>query len=58
MGYEISKDADWRQDLMAVMGNFIHETGCKTIIVNGVEVTLFLFYNPNDSFQKSCKVSK
>lgn len=28
---------EWRQTLMGVIGNLINETGCKTIIVNGVE---------------------
>lgn len=27
----------WRSDLFAVIGNLINETGCKTIIINGVE---------------------
>ena len=28
---------EWRPALMGVLGNLINETGCKTIIVNGVE---------------------
>jgi REP element-mobilizing transposase RayT len=28
---------EWRQTLLGVIGNLINETGCKTIIVNGVE---------------------
>ena len=28
---------EWKAQLMAVIGNLINETGCKTIIVNGVE---------------------
>jgi putative transposase len=43
-GYEISKDADCRQDLMAVMGNLINETGCKTIIINGVKDHVHVFF--------------
>ena len=31
----ISKD--WRSQLFGVIGNIINETGCKTLIVNGVE---------------------
>ena len=31
----ISKE--WKQQLQGVIGNLINETGCKTIIVNGVE---------------------
>lgn len=27
----------WRTELLAVIGNLINETGCKTILVNGVE---------------------
>ncbi len=28
---------DWRQKVFGVIGTLINETGCKTIIVNGVE---------------------
>jgi len=28
---------EWRQTLLGLIGNRINETGCKTIIVNGVE---------------------
>jgi len=28
-------EKEWRTELMAVIGNLINETGCKTIIVNG-----------------------
>lgn len=28
---------EWRQSLFAVIGSLINETGCKTIIVNGIE---------------------
>lgn len=30
-------DKTWRSKLWGVIGNLINETGCKTIIVNGVE---------------------
>jgi REP element-mobilizing transposase RayT len=30
-------DKSFRSDLFAVIGNLINETGCKTMIVNGVE---------------------
>lgn len=30
-------DKAWRHEVFAVMGNLINETGCKNIIVNGVE---------------------
>ncbi|MGR3810776.1 IS200/IS605 family transposase [Jiulongibacter sp. NS-SX5] len=28
---------DWRKEVFGVIGNLINETGCRTIIVNGVE---------------------
>lgn len=34
----------WRPELMAVIGNLINETGCKTIIVNGVEDHVHCFF--------------
>jgi putative transposase len=37
-------DKSWRQNLMAVLGNLINETGCKTIIVNGVEDHVHCFF--------------
>ena len=33
----------WKQELQAVIGNLINETGCKTIIVNGVEDHIHCF---------------
>ncbi len=30
-------DKEWRNDVFGVIGNLINETGCKTIIVNGVD---------------------
>lgn len=30
-------DKTWQNELFGVIGNLINETGCKTIIVNGVE---------------------
>ena len=30
-------DKEWKSKLHGVIGNLINETGCKTIIVNGVE---------------------
>jgi REP element-mobilizing transposase RayT len=35
---------DWRKDVFAVIGNLINETGCKTIIVNGVEDHVHCFF--------------
>jgi len=36
-------DKSWRPKLQAVIGNLINETGCKTIIVNGVEDHMHCF---------------
>lgn len=33
----------WATELFAVIGNLINETGCKTIIVNGVEDYMHCF---------------
>ena len=30
-------EKEWRETVFGVMGNLINETGCKTLIVNGVE---------------------
>jgi len=35
---------EWKAQLMAVIGNLINETGCKTIIVNGVEDHVHCFF--------------
>jgi len=35
----------WRNDLMGVIGNLINETGCKTLIVNGVEDHVHCFFS-------------
>ncbi|MCE7070673.1 IS200/IS605 family transposase [Dyadobacter sp. CY327] len=37
-------DKEWRAELMGVIGNLINETGCKTIIVNGVEDHVHCFF--------------
>ena len=37
-------DKAWRSDLQGVIGNLINETGCKTIIVNGVEDHMHCFF--------------
>lgn len=34
----------FRKELFAVIGNLINETGCKTIIVNGVEDHIHCFF--------------
>jgi REP element-mobilizing transposase RayT len=38
-------EKEWRSELMAVIGNLINETGCKTIIVNGVEDHVHCFFS-------------
>jgi len=35
---------EWKPELMAVIGNLINETGCKTILVNGVEDHVHCFF--------------
>jgi REP element-mobilizing transposase RayT len=36
-------DKTWRPKIQGVLGNLINETGCKTIIVNGVEDHMHCF---------------
>lgn len=36
-------DKKWKSTLLGVIGNLINETGCKTIIVNGVEDHIHCF---------------
>lgn len=33
----------WKEDLLQVIGNLINETGCKTLLVNGVEDHIHCF---------------
>lgn len=33
----------WKDDLLQVIGNLINETGCKTLVVNGVEDHIHCF---------------
>jgi putative transposase len=53
-------DKSWRPELMAVIGNLINETKCKTIIVNGVEdhVHCFLGLKPVVSVAELMKTVK
>ena len=53
-------DKEWRSTLMGVIGNLINETGCKTIIVNGVEdhVHCFLGLKPVVSISELMKTVK
>lgn len=53
-------DKEWRSKLMAVIGNLINETGCKTCIVNGVEdhVHCFFIMKPNLSISDVMQSTK
>lgn len=53
-------DKEWRGEVFAVIGNLINETGCKTIIVNGVEdhVHCFLSLKPTVSISELMKTVK
>jgi REP element-mobilizing transposase RayT len=50
----------WRSKLQGVIGNLIYETGCKTIIVNGVEdhIHCFLGLRPAVSVSELMKTVK
>lgn len=50
----------WRKEVLGVIGNLINETGCKTIIVNGVEdhVHCFLGLKPTVSISELMKTVK
>ena len=52
--------AEWKQTLLGVIGNLIHEAKCKTLIINGVEdhVHCFLGLKPNVSVSDLMKVTK
>ena len=51
---------EWRSKVFGVIGNLINETGCKTIIVNGVEdhVHCFLGLRPTVSISELMKTVK
>jgi len=50
----------WRSKLFGVIGNLINETGCKTIIVNGIDdhVHCFLALKPIISISELMKTVK
>ncbi len=50
----------WRAKLMSVIGNLINETGCKCIIVNGVEDHVHCFFGlkPAIAVSEVMKVAK
>ena len=51
---------DWKAELFSIIGHLINETGCKTIIVNGVEdhVHCFLGLKPTVSISELMKTVK
>ncbi len=53
-------DKTWRPQILGVIGNLINETGCKTIIVNGIEdhVHCFLGLKPVVSISELMKTVK
>jgi putative transposase len=53
-------DKDWRATVFSVIGNIINETGCKTIIVNGVEDHVHCFFGlkPTISISELMKTVK
>ena len=46
-------DKLWRSKLLGVIGQLINETGCKTIIVNGVEDHIHCFFGLKPSISIS-----
>lgn len=44
---------NWKQGLQAVIGNLINETGCKTLIVNGVDDHIHCFFGLKPSISVS-----
>ena len=38
-------DKEWRSSVFGVIGNLINETGCKTILINGVEDHVHCFFS-------------
>jgi REP element-mobilizing transposase RayT len=53
-------NTEWRPHIFAVVGNLINETGCKTLIVNGVEdhVHCFIGLRPAVSVSELMKTVK
>jgi REP element-mobilizing transposase RayT len=51
---------EWKSIVFGIIGNLINETGCKTIIVNGVEdhVHCFLGLKPSVSISELMKTVK
>jgi REP element-mobilizing transposase RayT len=53
-------DKNWRPTLLGVIGNLINETGCKTMIVNGIEdhIHCFLGLKPTVSCSDLMQIVK
>jgi REP element-mobilizing transposase RayT len=46
-------DLAWKEELCAVIGNLINETGCQSLIVNGVEDHIHCFFRLSPSISLS-----
>lgn len=53
-------DKEWRATVFSIIGSLINETGCKTIIVNGVEDHVHCFFGlkPTISISELMKTVK
>ena len=53
-------EKSWRGELFAVIGNLLNETGCKNIIVNGIEDHVHCFFGlkPSKSVSDVMQVAK
>ena len=51
---------EWKSNLLGVIGNLINESGCKTIIINGVEdhIHCLLSLKPTISISELMKIVK
>ncbi|MEO8237425.1 MAG: IS200/IS605 family transposase [Flavobacterium sp.] len=51
---------EWKSELLGVIGNLINESGCKTIIINGVEdhIHCLLGLKPTISISELMKIVK
>jgi len=46
-------DKSWKHRFQGVIGNLINETGCKTLIVNGIKDHMHCFFGLNPSISVS-----
>ena len=51
--WEAILEKSWREELFSVIGNLINETGCHTIIINGVEDHVHCFFGLKPSVSVS-----